>query len=215
MASRFAGKRVLLIGDSHLAGFPGDELQRRLEAAGATVQREARVGRSATDLTRGTDLEKFEAALGNGPNVIVFMLGTNDMPGSPTTAKAFADVWQEAVSAVNGAPDVWAIGPPSFSPNAKAADGSSMADRAAANAATMAQIFGPGFIDSRPLTADLTEKPDRAGDLIHFNKEAGTTWGDAAFERLDSLGSSKGWLVAMLLFLAASAVGGFLWWRRR
>lgn len=178
------GRRILVFGDSlthrgartapdgvpalplaNRTGTPGDLLASYLLTAGAAAVRvNGRVSRSAINLWKGNNGEDgaavVAAEVGGRPDLVIIMLGTNDL-GMGATADAAAFRRLRDAFAGYGA-EVWAIGPPAFA----RAD---LNAKAVTVYQTLAQVFGSRVIDARPLSADvLTPAQGRAGDGIHF-----------------------------------------------
>ena len=179
------GRRILVFGDSlthrgattapdgvpalplaNRTGTPGDLLASYLLTAGAAAVRvNGRVSRSAINLWKGNNGENGAAVVaaeaGARPDLVIIMLGTNDL-GMGATADAAAFRRLRDAFAGYGA-EVWAIGPPAFA----RAD---LSVKAVTVYQTLAQVFGANrVIDARPLSADvLTTAQGRAGDGIHF-----------------------------------------------
>lgn len=179
------GRRILVFGDSlthrgattapdgvpalplaNRTGTPGDLLASYLLTAGAAAVRvNGRVSRSAINLWKGNNGENGAAVVaaeaGARPDLVIIMLGTNDL-GMGATADAAAFRRLRDAFAGYGA-EVWAIGPPAFA----RAD---LSAKAVTVYQTLAQVFGANrVIDARPLSADvLTTAQGRAGDGIHF-----------------------------------------------
>jgi lysophospholipase L1-like esterase len=212
--SRLDGKTVIVIGDSHTLGPAGTQFVQDLKDNGATVILDGRVGRSARDLV-GKEQANVDRALTATPDLVVFWLGTNDGV-TLATAAAFAQLRDEAVAA--GVSEVWGVGPPSFSPDAVASDGSNMTNRSDANAATMQSVFGARFVDSRPITSTTLEPPDRTADLLHFNAFAGRAWGTGVAAQIlasSASGVSLGWKIASALGFSGAVVYGLYRWSVR
>lgn len=172
-------KRVLVFGDSlthrnpdsapnavevtqpssRVSASPGDLLASHLLEAGAAAARiDGRIGRSSVNLWTREHGKKIVAAdLAWKPDVVIIMLGTNDLGGAKRAA-SFAKLGK--AMGASGA-EVWAVGPPIFA-------SSKRRTQAAAIVATMANVFGDHFVDWRPMTTTT----NRTGDGVHF-KPAG------------------------------------------
>lgn len=178
------GRRILVFGDSlthrgartapdgvpalplaNRTGTPGDLLASYLLTAGAAAVRiNGRVSRSAVNLWKNNNGENGAAVVaaeaGARPDLVIIMLGTNDLGmGAAADAAAFQRL-RDAFAGYGA--EVWAIGPPAFA----RAD---LNAKAVTVYQTLAQVFGSRVIDARPLSADvLTTAQGRAGDGIHF-----------------------------------------------
>lgn len=157
-----SGKSVLLIGDSLSASSssPGGILARELRGAGAAVvDINAKVGRSAYSFYAKEGGQQQLAQLAHRPQIAIVMLGTNDT-GYATAPTAAAMAKLKAQLEGLGA-KVYAIGPPLFASSTNEATGRP----AVVN--TMKKVFGSGFIDAGPATADLIAN-GRSPDRVHF-----------------------------------------------
>jgi len=170
-----AGKRILLVGDSHTVGTYGTALEAALKAAGATVQRIAHVGARAADyLGKG----KYAAELGAAKkpfDIAVVSLGTNDAAFLPTNKGKLASQMQAILDA-SGAPTTWWVGPPSFHPTAAKTYNAAFAkwnltDRAQAVWDEVSAAFGRRAIDAREATFAFVNPKD-----IHLGKDGGKAW---------------------------------------
>ena len=173
------GQRILIVGDSlsHVGADAAPnvvELPRGTKAAGAApgfylgamlldhgaeaVRINAKVGRSAASLLSnegGAQLIAQDATW--RPSKVIVMLGTNDTQRD--LAKTEAAMLTIANAYRESGAEVWGVGP--FVYVGRGAVLNAPADRVAT---LMQQIFGPTFIDARPLS--ITDA--RAGDGIHF-----------------------------------------------
>lgn len=179
------GRRILVFGDSlthrgartapdgvpalplaNRTGTPGDLLASYLLTAGAAAVRvNGRVSRSAINLWKGNNGENGAAVVaaeaGARPDLVIIMLGTNDLGmGAAADAAAFQRL-RDAFAGYGA--EVVAIGPPAFA----RAD---LNAKAVTVYQTLARVFGANnVIDARPLSADVvTTAQGRAGDGIHF-----------------------------------------------
>jgi lysophospholipase L1-like esterase len=207
----FEGKRVLIIGDSLSDGTggnpgtygvppspsttPGQFLADQLKAHGAaSVRIQSKLGRSAYTFLKAQNGAAIIAKeiSDHRPDVVIIMLGTNDaLLGVKPTRAAFKTI--KAAFDAAGIP-VYHVGPPSFAPSVsrciqKDSEGACTKtitmNAGAANIVAIGQdLFGPRFVDARPLTTDiLTGAQGRAGDGIHFK-------GDGARKVADRLADS-------------------------
>lgn len=171
------GKRVVIFGDSLSTNSgPGAYMAISLQDAGARVYRNARVGRSAYNFYGREDhVHELSLVRTFDPQVVFVMLGTNDIGLSMTKDRAAMSRLRDALAA-DGA-EVWGIGPPRFS-------SSSLNGVAEPVVSMMRDVFGPRFIDARPLTVGA-----RTADGIHFTSEGASHFGSklahAAWERAD------------------------------
>ena len=172
-----AQKLVLIIGDSLSASTtsPGAYLAAALRAKGAMVRINAKVGRSARSFLNLEDGAKQMAReIENRPDIVILVLGTNDLVLSPTkTQEAFQTI--RDTFRAHGIPVIM-IGPPSFADSVKS-EGKSFNELAKNIVVAGWYIFQPHFIDARPMTADIVKTSQgRAGDLIHFTKTGAQLW---------------------------------------
>jgi hypothetical protein len=174
----FWGKRVLIVGDSHVAGPPGQALEELLYAFGAdSVHRIGQVG-------WGPQAWQAEG-LGSRPeyaDTVLLWFGSNDAP-TASTANAMDKLGRDARA--HGA-EVWWIGAPSYARPDLQERSDKLADIAR-------KIYGRGrFVDSRPLTAGL----ERAPDGVHFRRGPGAdTWAAGIVEKMDRTRPAA-WVVA-------------------
>ena len=151
-----SGKNVLILGDSLSVGTssPGGQLATILQARGANVRINAKIGRSAHSFfiaEAGGVILADEAR--RTPDIVLVMLGTNDL-GLNLAVDA-----QQMARIKNAFPraSVWGIGPPALPKRPVAA----------ANVVAMMRTVFPQFIDWRPLTPSTGRSPD----LVHFRPE--------------------------------------------
>lgn len=209
-----AGKRILVFGDSMShpgadanpqqsavvpsyasSSAPGAVLGARLFAAGAqAVQMDAKVGRSATSFWNNepaTTLLAADAAF--KPDIVVVFLGTNELGFNMTTDGAAMAKIRDAYRGMGA--DVIAFGPPSFASATYTAESPAVV-------AMMKSVFGPdSFIDTRPLTADLTAANLRTGDGVHFQQASAAILGQRMAGEVMASGGGMG--VVLLLGAAA------------
>lgn len=196
-SSPFAGKRVLIFGDSlshhgrddappvyevgagskPTPSVPGDVLAHALAAQGAVVRIDARVGRSAWNFYRREPWQDLLSAdLAWRPDVVIVKLGTNDLG---LGEKATLEKMTALRDAFSPGSTVIAVGPPSFASATRKVDSAPVVR-------IMESVFGPGFIDARPLTADL-EVVGRARDGVHFASSGATLYATRLETALSSL----------------------------
>ena len=168
----WTNKQVLIIGDSLSDGTstPGKLLAERLEAAGAQVRIQAKVGRSAYHFVTYQDGLRVVATeiAEHRPDLVLIILGTNDLSlGVQPTRSAFAKI--KAAFDRAGIP-TYHVGPPAFAQTSL--------NTSAENIVKIGrELFGGRFIDARPMTQDiLTSAQGRAGDLIHFQPAGARAW---------------------------------------
>lgn len=194
-----AGQRVLIFGDSLSASSaaPGGVLARELTARGATVQINAKVGRSAWSFYNHEDhAAQLAAALAWKPDLVIVELGTNDI-GLRDPTNPMADL-RNSLRA--GGADVWAIGPPSFAAGVRPG-GDGMA-------VTMRDVFGADrFIDWRPLSKDQTST-GRIADQIHFTAAGAEIAGKRLATAFVDAGGGIGWVALGIVAALAWAVFG-------
>lgn len=222
-----SGKRVLIFGDSLShpgsdagpevhdytgpvnSSAPGAVFAGKLLAKGAAATRtNARVSRSAVNFWSREDYQKLLTAdAAWKPEVVIVMLGTNDLHINPitdaTAMRGIRDAYRQL-----GA-DVWAVGPPAFASAEHTRDAETVV-------ATMRDVFGADhFIDARPLSADLTAA-GRAGDGVHFTAQGAEVFGDrlASAFAAKSLGLTVGGGLALGLALFFSVLFISVVWTR-
>jgi len=196
------GKRIVVFGDSLSsgAGSPGAEMAAALQAGGAAVQVNARIGRSAHNFwTREDTATQLAAIQAFRPNLVIVELGTNDIGLAMSVDRAQMQKLRTALAA-NGA-EVWAFGPPAFRPELGL-------DSGAAEVVTMMlSVFGNRFIDLRRSTRDmLTAERGRAADGVHFTSAGGEQLGKRMADQLVDATSSNALIWAPLLALLAYAL---------
>ena len=156
------GEKILLFGDSLSSGqlSPGWFLAQHLGGA-KEVRVNARVGRSANNFWAREDAPaQLRQAIGWDPTLVIIELGTNDIGLSMSIDGQKMREIKDALGQ-NGA-EVWAFGPPAFPTGTKQHNGSAEVVQ------MMRQVFGPRFIDLRPITADLLSSAHRTSDKVHF-----------------------------------------------
>ncbi len=207
------GRRILIVGDSlslekyngKAVSSPGAQLAKLFRAEGAEVKVHALGGRSMLSFRQGSTNGETAGGLVQLENLInlfvpdwvLFLLGTNDeaniAAGGQTVKKAL-EAWQEVINFVlQKKVPVIIVGPPAFAPELSIytrANGSkhNIPEVEPAFIAGLSSLGVP-FIDSRPLTSDLTSKKDRpvekkSGRAIHFTTKAGTLWAQRLYEAL-------------------------------
>lgn len=198
--SPFAGKRILLVGDSHTVGAYGDALAAAFRAAGAaSVTRVSHVGAAAGDYLTGKYAAEFRAAARQGADVLVLTLGTNDAAASDyVKPKTTVARLQSIVSAV-GAPVSFYVGPPAFHPDSArlynpAFAAKDLNERAAALWAAAEGNVGTYAIDPRGVTRVAAQRkgPNSAmpkGD-IHLDAAGGKEWASFVFDQASDLMAS-------------------------
>lgn len=174
------GKRVLIFGDSlthrgertapdavvvtdgilRTSSSPGDLLASQALVSGASAARiNGRVSRSAWSfLTKEAASSILAQELAWQPDVVIIMLGTNDLGLAAASNQRYFTQLRDAFAA-NGA-EVWGVGPPAFADADDAA-------RADVVVATERGVFGSRFLDLRPLT-EAYKVFGRASDGVHF-----------------------------------------------
>lgn len=209
------GRRVLLIGDSHLASSRfGVELTARLRARGAQVTNRAVGGSSARSWTSGGPVcrpgtsegcERLDEVVRAGPwHVVLVSLGTNDAANAHAEGTDPARAAERTVARLLEleralAPaQVWFIGPPRMGRTSGHYTDATM--RPVADA--MARSLGR-YVDSRAVA-------HVDGDGVHVGPEGARRWADATMRRLDAVGSAGG---AQALVGVGVAVGALVLWR--
>lgn len=203
------GKRVLIFGDSLSAGTvsPGAVLAQHLNASGATVRVDARVGRSAYNFYGREDVRaRLEAARAFDPDIVIVVLGTNDIGLSMKVDGQRMTQLRDELRQT--AEEVWAFGPPSFPASGP---GSTQHAGAPAVVAMMRSVFGRRFIDLRPASADLVDVgTSRTSDGVHFTGAGARTLGERMHEQI--VRASDTGAAAAVVF-AAAIVGAWFWLR--
>jgi len=181
--TRVAGRKISVIGDSHMEAL-GPRLRRLLSSAGASsVRTEARRGWSTGRYAAAGEL----SALAAGSDLVVVELGGNDSPGS-SYAETVASVLRQ-VSAP-GREVVW-VGPAVATRPDVAIRHNQTADLQRAILASA----GIRFIDGRRLTVPGELRDDH----VHFSAEGYDRFATGILRELQS--SSEG-LVALLMVAA-------------
>jgi lysophospholipase L1-like esterase len=216
------GKKILILGDSlsASASAPGGVLGAQLRAAGGIVRVNGRVSRSAENFFSGKNGEDgaqvLAAEASYRPDIVVVMLGTNDMGLNPS---ADALGFQRIASAFPQA-QRWAIGPPAFA----RAD---YTREAAVVYVTLASVFGADrVIDWRGLSVDQVAAPARSGDGVHFTSAGARVAGERLAAAVLAAGAPRvvtsattalraWWPVTLSAVVAGAAVIGTVWVVRR
>lgn len=177
--ARLQGLSVAILGDSLSvgAGSPGGVVARRLREQGATVQIDAKSGRSAISYM-GEERTPLRA------NLVIVFLGTNDVLWP--TEKAISAMKQLLDTLPKNAKIV-AIGPPTFDNKAVGSGGGHMQERSYLWMPKASRLFasrGIPFLNSNAITNDLTSRDHRKEDLIHFNGKGAELFGNRIFEVL-------------------------------
>jgi len=219
LAPSYAGKRVLLTGDSHMEWSQfGSRLAAKLRERGATVVNLSVGGSSARSWASGGQVCRPGASTGclsiaalraQGPyDLALISLGTNDAANAAVTggdlsaaARRTAQHVQQLVQQI-GARETWIVGPPRISRTTGHYTDATMAPVSEALKST----FGSHFIDSRAV-------PRMDGDGIHVGAQGGEAWAQYVIERMASGGSylppAPVLLGGSLLIVGAL---GALWW---
>jgi lysophospholipase L1-like esterase len=231
MTTPWLNKQVLIVGDSMSDGTsaqpgtygvpptpprtPGQLLAQALEQQGAKpVRIQAKGGRSASHfVVHEGGLQILAGEVANyRPDVAIIILGTNDMlvPEAPTRT-AFAQMKRIFDDAKI---PVYHVGPPAFDPSLQ----SHYAATLGANYNTLAEmvvrvgrdLFGPRFIDARPMTSDtLTTAQGRSSGLVHFAMSGAQRWATRMSTALTSALAGVQHVAAPMSSVAKLA-GGFL-----
>lgn len=163
---------LLLLGDSQSVPphGPGLLLARLLEAFGYKCPVLAVGGKTASYFIKGEGLQKLLAALAKKPRVVIIFLGTNELAGIALDGRMFgpynkAHAKLREIINKAGARALF-VGPPDFRATTKGGgkDPLPIVSAMPVFVPAMQSIYGPDFIDARPLT------PDHKG--IHFEKSA-------------------------------------------
>jgi len=206
----FAGKRVLLVGDSHSVGGYGLRLEALFREAGADVKRLAVGGMAARDFAVGKYSDEFRAMM--PADVLVVSLGTNDASNLEGVPLAKVAQYTRQLAVDSGASVAFYVGPPAF------ADGIArtlypvfanynLNQRAEDVYKAVAKTFPGIIIDSRPLTSDLISTRD-----IHFSSSNGKKWAERVFQSINEPKTSSA--SGPLLFGVAVFVVGWMLTRR-
>lgn len=189
----FAGKRVLLTGDSHMDWSPfGSKLEELLRSSGATVVRRAIGGSSAKQWASGRQVCRTingvklcyaaeDLRLAGPFDLAIVSLGTNDAANASAanadrtrSAEKAADDVEKFMQLV-GVQNFVVVGPPT------------LLDRIAhytnANMTPLVDVFsrrfGSRYIDSRSV-------PHVDGDSVHMGRKGGAAWAQLVFDRVSS-----------------------------
>lgn len=214
MAILSRGKRVVIIGDSHMEAL-GPRLRTRLpRVAGVTVQHvEPRRGWSAKRYRQSG----IVPGITRGADVVIFELGGNDAAANIQPAEHERDIaalMQQAAPAQV----IW-VGPGvTLRPDLEAARGPLRATQA-----RVVPRLGGAWVDGQPMTRESDLAPDR----IHFRMAGYTYWADQLAPALarvsvgqgsrvgSAVASGRTWVGPMILVgSAAVAAVMFLWSRR-
>lgn len=223
------GKRVLIFGDSlthrgareapdgvtvtegilRSSSSPGDLLASQALVSGASAARiNGRVSRSAWSfLTKEAAASIIAQELAWKPDVVIIMLGTNDLGLTAASNQRYFTQLRAAFAA-NGA-EVWGIGPPAFADVELAA-------QADAVTGVERSVYGARFLDLRPLT-EAYKVFGRASDGVHFTSLSAPLIASAIAKTLFGLprvatkpsGVSKG-TVGLIIGGAAVAITGLV-----
>jgi len=178
MAILGPGKRVVIIGDSHMEAL-GPRLARRLPSdTGVTVQHvEPRRGWSARRYVREGGIR----SLTRGADVVIIELGGNDAAASIGPARHAQDI-ATLMDQAAPASVIW-VGPGvTLRPDLEAAR--------APLRATQRQVVparGGAWIDSQPMTRESDLAPDR----VHFRRAGYAWWTDQLAPALARVGSGR------------------------
>lgn len=199
------GKRVVIIGDSHMQAL-GPRLRTALpRVTGVEIVRvEARPGWSARGYVSAGDVP----ALTRGADVVVIELGGNDASNRIGPEAHARDV-QALIRQVAPAQVVW-VGPGvTERPDLESYRGPiRMAQKRVVEAA------GGVWVDSQPLTS----KADLRADKVHYTIPGGyDRWAARLVPALAAAGATSGraWAGPVLLGSAAAVALGAWWWSRR
>lgn len=218
----FAGKRILLTGDSHMDWSPfGVNLDRLLREAGATVVRMAIGGSAAKQWASGKQVCRtiagnkvcFSAAdlRAAGPfDLVVVSLGTNDAANASaanadrTRAAEQAATDVETFMGLLGSPRFVVVGPPTLGDRLNHYTNANMTPLVD----VFARRFSGRFIDSRSV-------PLVDGDGVHFGRKGGEAWAKFVVDRLAAGGAAGGGGgVGGALTFALVGVAALVAWRR-
>ncbi|HEY5657769.1 MAG TPA: SGNH/GDSL hydrolase family protein [Myxococcota bacterium] len=173
------GKRVVIIGDSHMEAL-GPRLRTRLpRAAGVIVQHvEPRRGWSARRYV-GSGIVR---GITRGADVVIFELGGNDASANVSPARHARDI-ATLISQAAPAQVIW-VGPGvTLRPELEAAR--------APLRATQARVVpeqGGAWVDAQP----MTRTADLAPDGVHFRAAGYTRWADQLAPALASVSAGAG-----------------------
>lgn len=170
--SIWTGKRVLMVGDSMVAGLFGDEVQREVLSRGATYfHKDGRVGWGVihwlsgefggrvSNVTSGPTLPQLISQ--HRPDIVIISLGGNDASRvrNPDLPNMISRFWQQANQAQYA---IWSGPPVAFGRYARQQPNR---DRVAE---IIGEVVGPNFIDVR----DVTNSPDGRPDGVHYARGA-------------------------------------------
>lgn len=185
-----AGKRILLIGDSHTVGGYGSTLSSLFQQAGARVTKIAHVGATARDYLTGQYAAEFRTAARQGADILVITLGTNDAAWSDSIRPSKTAQNIKDIATTVGAPIVFWVGPPAFNPEAARRYNPSFAQKdlnARSDEVWLAvsPLFGSRAVDPRAVTKPFTENLGPSATLrngeIHFGPQGGRAWAEHVF----------------------------------
>jgi lysophospholipase L1-like esterase len=200
--------------EAPFGGAPGHVLARLLTDNGSTVLINAIGGRSALGFVNGTTctarknkvcvgvkepapgVEQIEQiAKTFRPQTAIILLGTNDAANIAIggSQKAVLGAFDRIITALRAQGiKVIGVGPPSFSDDFTGEkqnhgfDGGKIERASAVLAGELRKRYGDKFfIDSRPMTANITEPSQgRTADKIHFGGKAAEKWATQIFQQL-------------------------------
>jgi hypothetical protein len=175
-----AGNRILMIGDSHTAGFFGKELESLLRKNGKKVHRVGKCETSPRHWLRGSKFRNTPAlsALISSyrPNVVLILLGANMRRGGK---KDFGAVQTLArIARESGAKVVW-VGPP------KQGNDISTAGIDAFDA-KMRRAIGPNatYVAMSAFTSPLDTVSDRRMRIHAYDRRVARRWAGSVFQRI-------------------------------
>ena len=194
MISVLRNKRVLVFGDSHIEGMaPGKYLLSELEKRSCPAWANGLKNRSAVSVVRN-EMAGLERELEMGLNIVLLVLGTNDVPGTAT-----ADAYRTLKKTIEAAgAEAWLVGPPHFPNDAEEA-------KALQNVVLEAPIFGATWIDSMNIIDRRIE--GRGGPpYVHFDDVGGKRWAEGIVQELVSRLSQQYWRVGVGIVTGLAAV---------
>ena len=208
------GKRIVIIGDSHVDGnWFGRALELSLEARGAEVSRYGWGGSASSTWLSGKPIFGKQYSLqvirGYGPyDAALVVLGSNDAANAQRAAieggrplldgvKIAAGSIQKVAGSLSSSTTFW-VGPPKM--GHKSPYWTNGAMDALWNAASPG--FGKRALDSRPATAPYVA----GGDGIHLGRDGAEAWAQFVVSEVTKQEASIGGAAPTILLLAAGIV---------
>ena len=221
--STIAGRRVIILGDSHVDGSTfGKSLEKMLAANGASVTRYGWGGSAARTWIAGQPIFKkqytLEQVRSAGPfDIAIVSLGTNDGANAGVNTQDAGALSREADKSISqikqvmdatGAPIVWWVEPPRMGDRVKHYTNYNI---------DFVRKAGRSAFGSRSIDSTVVGTPD--GDGVHLGGRGGQAWAQVVHDRVTSEtglmpgGSGALWWTFGIAF--AAVLGAVVWRVRR